>query len=213
MTETTTPRARRMKDRIVTAAQEVFLASGYEAASMDAVAAVAGVSKQTVYAHFGSKEGLFEAMVLGMIGAAIAARDTRAPVPAPTDDLRDFLRRYGISQFETAANPRLMQLRRLAIAEAARFPKVGAQVWAAGPATSIERLATIFARLDAEGRIAAPDPARAASVFNWLLMGGPTSEAMLLGTPLATSDREVADHVDEAVRVFLAAYGVEDASR
>ncbi len=204
-----TPRARRMQDRILSAAQEVFLAEGYGAASMDAIAAAAKVSKQTVYAHFGSKEALFEAMSAAMTGAAIAARDGRAPFPGSGDDLAGFLRRYGLAQFETAANPHLMRLRRLAIAEAARFPDVGAQVWAAGPGASIAHLGRVFARLHAEGRLAAPEPERAAGVFNWLLMGGPTSEAMLLGAPHAHTAEAIAAHVDEAVRVFLAAYGAD----
>ena len=48
---------------ILEGATRVFLTSGYGAASMDSIAAEAGVSKQTVYSHFGSKDALFEAMV------------------------------------------------------------------------------------------------------------------------------------------------------
>ena len=48
---------------IVRAATQVFLESGYGTASMDTIAAVAGVSKQTVYSHFGAKDALFEAII------------------------------------------------------------------------------------------------------------------------------------------------------
>lgn len=207
MTEPSSPRARRMQARILAAAEAVFLSRGYEPASMDEIAATAGVSKQTVYAHFASKEGLFSAMTTGMIGQAVAARDAAAPMPEPEGDVAGFLHSYGMAQLATPADPRLMQLRRLAIAEAERFPDLGRQVWAAGPGAAIAHLAAVFARLDARGDLFVPAPDRAARTFNWLLMGGPTSEAMLLGAPQFASAEETTAHVDEAVRVFLAAYG------
>ncbi|MGL5911338.1 MAG: TetR/AcrR family transcriptional regulator, partial [Phycicoccus sp.] len=49
--------------RLLDAAEEIFVRDGYRGTSVDEVAAVAGVSKQTLYAHFGSKEALFVEMV------------------------------------------------------------------------------------------------------------------------------------------------------
>ena len=62
------PRRGRPRDperflRIVEAARNHFYVHGLERASVDAIAAEAGVSKMTVYSHFGSKEGLFEAVI------------------------------------------------------------------------------------------------------------------------------------------------------
>ncbi len=51
------------RDRIVWAAKRVFLELGLDAASMDDVAARAGTTKPTVYAHFKSKDELFSAVV------------------------------------------------------------------------------------------------------------------------------------------------------
>ena len=209
MTTTLKPRAQRTRGAILAAAQRIFLSKGYVPASMDEIAEDAGVSKQTIYAHFQAKEALFLAMARTMIDAAIAARDAQAPDPAVEADIPAFLRTHGLSQMKTAAHPGLMQLRRLAIAEADRFPHFGNEVFAAGPGAAIERLAQIFARWHSAGRLQCPDPARAAGTFNWLLMGGPTSEAMLLGKPRATDEAAIAAHVDEAVRVFLSAYGTE----
>ena len=48
---------------ILDAAQNVFLASGFEGASMDEVARLAGVGKKTVYLHFGAKDALYETML------------------------------------------------------------------------------------------------------------------------------------------------------
>lgn len=204
------PRPARRADipgRILAAAQDVFLAQGYGAASMDAVAARAGVSKQTVYAHFGAKEALFVAMARAMTDAAIAAQAAAVPEPEPDTDVALWLAGHARQQLETARNWPLMQLRRIAIAEAARFPDVGAAVHAAGPARAIARLAGIIEGWHRAGRLNAPDAARAAAVFNWLIMGGPTTEAMLLGRTQMQDPGKAGVHVSECVRVFLAAYG------
>jgi AcrR family transcriptional regulator len=199
------PRMERMRARILEAAERVFLSDGYRQASMDAVAAKAGVSKQTVYAHFRAKETLFLAVTRAMTDAAIAAQTTAAPDPAADADILSWLLDHAVQQLETARNHRLMQLRRIAIAEAERFPDVGAAVFDAGPARAIARLARIFAIWHDAGRLNAPDPQVAARTFNWLIMGGPTSEAMLLGQARLDATGAKA-HASECVRVFLAAY-------
>jgi TetR/AcrR family transcriptional regulator, mexJK operon transcriptional repressor len=201
------PRAARNRKRILDAAQSSFLSAGYEQTSMDTVAAVAGVSKQTVYSHFGSKEALFIAMTDAMIGAAVAAQQTVVPEPAPETPVAAWLMDHARVQLGTATNRSLMQLRRVAIAEAQRFPQVGAAVFEAGPARAIARLSRIFAHWHATGCLNAPNPDQAAALFNWLLMGGPTSEAMLLGAPRFDGPDAVEAHARECVRVFLSAYG------
>jgi TetR/AcrR family transcriptional regulator, mexJK operon transcriptional repressor len=200
------PRAERNRKRILDAAQSSFLSAGYEQTSMDTVAATAGVSKQTVYSHFGTKEALFIAMTEGMISAAVAAQTAAVPEPAPDTPIADWLLSHARVQLGTATNRQLMQLRRIAIAEAERFPQVGAALFDAGPARAISRLSHIFAGWHAQGRIQAPEPDRAAATFNWLIMGGPTSEAMLLGAPTFECSDAIERHARESVRVFLAAY-------
>ena len=60
------------RKKILAAAEVQFLAHGYLGTSMDAVTEQAGVSKQTVYAHFTSKEALFRAVIAAMTGGAVA---------------------------------------------------------------------------------------------------------------------------------------------
>src|SRR5271165_4750911 len=50
-------------ESILAAAKRSFLAAGFGAVSMDAIAREAGVSKATVYAHFAGKEELFGAVI------------------------------------------------------------------------------------------------------------------------------------------------------
>src|SRR5215470_12032588 len=56
-----------VKARILDAAQRVFLARGYQSASLDEIAEAAPASKPTIYAHFDGKEALFEAVVARVI--------------------------------------------------------------------------------------------------------------------------------------------------
>ena len=198
------PRRSRKRDAILAAAQDMFMLQGFAGTAMDDVADRAGVSKQTIYAHFPGKEALFLTMADAMIAGALAAQDRLAPLDAPGGDPGDVLLGHALQQLETARSPRLMQLRRLAIAEQDRFPEFGARVFHAGPGGSIARLERAFAAWHAAGRLHAPDARRAAETFNWLIMGGPTSEAMLLGAPRVADDGERDAHAREAVRVILA---------
>ena len=206
MTDATPPRTQRNRSRILAAAQSAFLSTGYEQTSMDTVSTAAGVSKQTVYAHFGSKETLFIAMTDAMIDEAVAAQSAVAPDPGPGIVIADWLFDHARAQLNSATNRSLMQLWRVAIAEAERLPQVGAAVFEAGPAQAIARLGRIFAAWHDSGQLNAPDSLRAAAVFNWLIMGGPISEAMLLGAARSDSPGTTDAHAMECVRVFLAAY-------
>ena len=68
-------------ESILAAAKRAFLAAGFEAVSMDAIAREAGVSKATVYAHFGSKEELFGAVIEGECERYFASFSAGEPTP------------------------------------------------------------------------------------------------------------------------------------
>ncbi|WP_333714120.1 TetR/AcrR family transcriptional regulator [Yoonia sp.] len=202
------PRVQRTRDKILSAATKLFLGKGFLETRMDDVADEAKVSKQTLYAHAGTKEALFLAMAEAMIAKAVTAQRAAAPDPQVTDNPKAFLYAHAREQLRTAHDPALMQVRRVAIAEAARFPSFGQAVFDLGPGTSIGRLERAFAMWHHVGRLHAPDPLRAARTFNWLIMGGPTSEVMLTGQSSTLAPGASEAHVRECVRVFWTAYGV-----
>jgi hypothetical protein len=102
--------------------------------------------------------------------------------------------------------PHLLRLRRLVIAELARFPELGRIFYARGPERTIVTLASIFDNLAGVGVLRTEDPHLAATQFNWLLMAEPLNRAMLIGIDETPATAELDRYADDAVRTFLAAY-------
>lgn len=100
-----------------------------------------------------------------------------------------------------------MQLRRLVIGEAFRFPELGRALHDGGPGRAVAGLAAAFTRWNYRGLLAIKDPKAAASHFNWLVMGEPVNRAMLLGDQTIPAAAALRRHAADVVRVFLAAYG------
>lgn len=129
---------------IVAAAKRLFLAQGYMATSMDAVAREAPVSKRTLYNHFPSKEALFTAMVT----------DAYAPFTKPHDacqgvcDPREALRAYVERMRSHWGHPDVMPLLRLIVAEGATAPGLMDSYLAAGKGPAIIELTRIFEYVD-----------------------------------------------------------------
>lgn len=192
---------------ILAAAEDIFLRHGFLGASMDEVAARAEVSKQTVYKQFASKEALFVAIVGGMTGAAGDEVQQQIAQLGERDDVEAQLLAYAERQLTIVLTPRLMQLRRLVIGEANRFPALGRALYDGGPGRAVAGLAMAFGRWAERGLLAIEDPRAAASHFNWLVMGEPVNSAMLLGDEAIPNAAKLRKHAAEGVRVFLAAYG------
>lgn len=187
---------------ILRAAEELFLAQGYPGTSVDEVAARARVSKPTIYAHFGGKEALFVEVVSGMTGGATdQVQDRPSEVD---DDVARGLRAFAMRQLTVVLDPRLLRLRQLVIGEAPRFPQLAEALFAAGPARAIGELARLVAVHAERGLLTVDDPRTAATHLNWMIMGAPLNEAMLLGR---VPDQEgLRRHVEEVVRIFVAAH-------
>lgn len=200
-------RIRRSREKILVAAEDAFLLHGYLGTSMDVVAKQAGVSKQTVYVHFGSKEALFVAVVEGMTGAAAHQIGEDAEDDFTGVTVRDFLLGVAQDQLSVVLTPRLMRLRRMVIGEVERFPELGRSLYENGPQRSIARVATALAHFMQQGQLRRADPKAAAAHFNWLVMGGPLNAAMLLGDEATPSGAALDLHARESVRIFLAAFG------
>jgi TetR/AcrR family transcriptional repressor of mexJK operon len=201
------PRSVRKRNEILDAATSLFLVHGYLGTSMDEIAALARVSKQTVYKHFADKESLFSAIVAAAVDAAGNPVLDETDALGESDDLAADLTAFARGQLARVMQPRLMQLRRLVIGEANRFPELGRGFYERGAGRSIAGLAAAFERLTARGQLHAHDPELAAAHFNWLVMAAPVNRAMLLGDDAIPSAAELDRYAEGGVKAFLSAYG------
>jgi TetR/AcrR family transcriptional repressor of mexJK operon len=200
-------RSARKRRAIVEAAAGLFLDHGYQGTSMDEIAALAAVSKQTVYKNFSDKEQLFSDIVLGAAARADEFIQALPGVLAGTDDLRAGLQALARQYLATVMQPRLLQLRRLIISEAGRFPDLARTYYQRVPERVMDALATQLGELAGRGLLRADDPQVAASHLAFLILGLPLDRAMFLGTGHELSAAELDRRADDAVDVFLAAYG------
>jgi TetR/AcrR family transcriptional repressor of mexJK operon len=200
-------RSAQKRRAILAAATDVFLKSGYLGTNMDEIATLSGVSKQTVYKHFASKEGLFVEIVSSMTNTAGDQVHKDAPMLKDDAELADYLTEYAHKQLSIVLAPRIMQLRRLVIGEVSRFPELARVLYERGPLRAMKTLAGIFEQLAARGLLRLGDPMLAASHFNWLVMSDALNVAMLLGDDAIPKPAELRRQAEAGVRVFLAAYG------
>ncbi len=192
--------------QIVQAAEALFLAHGYGAVSMDAVARLACVSKATLYAYFASKDALFASIV--------AEKGCLSPVieelfPDTVPDLRAALLAIGQRMLRFLLQERTLSILRIAIAESARFPELGHAFYENGPQKFCYRFRTWLETLAAQGLVQTPDTLIATHQFMALLR----SDVFLrtsLALPPPASDTEIDETVTSAVETWVRAFGSKE---
>jgi TetR/AcrR family transcriptional repressor of mexJK operon len=199
-------RTERKRAAILGAATEVFLRNGYLGTSMDEIAALAAVSKQTVYKHFADKESLFSEIVVNTVNEISDPNHEAVLALSDAIDVEAELRGFAHRQIERVMQPRLLQLRRLVIGESSRFPELGRLFYQRGAGRTIAALARAFEALAARGELELDDPEVAASQFNWLIMSMPVNQAMLLGEDEPATPAQLDRYLDAGVKTFLRAY-------
>lgn len=191
---------RQTEARLLDAGLAVFAAEGFSAATMDAIAARAGLTKPTLYQYFESKDALFRAVLLRPRDEMLTALPDMAG-----DDLVAALHRFAEAYARTVMRPDLLSLARLVIGEAHRFPEIGRAYQEAGPDRVLQGLTSFMARAAGAGLLDLDDPELAAEDFWGLILSAPRNRALHM--PDAIPDaRRIARHVDHGLRVFLRAY-------
>ncbi|MGO9514481.1 MAG: TetR/AcrR family transcriptional regulator [Steroidobacteraceae bacterium] len=191
--------ALRLRDRILAAATELFLAEGYGLTSIAAVAARAGISKRTFYDRFDDKEQLFAAVVHRII------EHIRPPPEVPLlagAALPDELRRLAGFMLRAAVTPQALALHRLVIADAVRFPElVRAVASDRNTSEGIALISGLLARELHDSKLSDEDRAFAAQQFIDMVVTLPRRRAMGFGKPMTAAELEA--WADKVVALFL----------
>src|SRR4029453_17475406 len=206
MTSAIADRSVRKRDSILEAATELFLAREYAGTSMEDIAAVAAVSKQTVYKHFSDKETLFRKVALGSVVEVGAAFQAEVAATGEASDVPLARRELARSYLNAVMNPVLLRRRQLVLREAGRFPDLARKYHESGARRMVDVLTTAFARLAKRGELVIEDPRVAATHFAFLVVGEPLDTAMFRGVGRRPR-RQLHLLADAGVEVFLAAYG------
>jgi TetR/AcrR family transcriptional repressor of mexJK operon len=187
---------------VLAAAERCFLARGFGAVSMDAIAREAGVSKATVYAHFADKAALFGA-VIARLSERFGGFSAEALDPAAAEaSLTTLARRL----LELVLSPEAIALNRIIIAEVTRFPELGEAFWQAGPARTRTEIEAFLRRATAAGTLTVPDPRQAAEQFAALARGEIHLRQMLRPEG-EVGPKAIAAAAASSVQVFLKAFG------
>ena len=200
-------RSERKHRAIVEAATTAFLSRGYLGTSMDEIAAMAAVSKRTVYQHFVVKERLFTEIVLATTDEIDEVTRLVAESLTDTRDIGQDLTELASRLLGALMQPRLLQLRRLIIANADLFPDLGRAWYERGFQRVLRTLATHFQRLAEQGLLKVDEPLVAAQHFMALLLWIPMNQAMFTGDYEPKGEVDIARLAESAVRAFLAGYG------
>jgi TetR/AcrR family transcriptional repressor of mexJK operon len=199
-------RSARKRQTILAAGQALFLSNGYQGTSVDQIATRAGVSKQTVYKHFGDKHQLLLTIVTDALDiAASRFHDLIDALPLTTAldaDLKGLAAEY---LFAVLQEP-VVQLRRLVIGEANRLPDLARMYYERAPTRTLEALTECFRQLHDRGLLHAPEPSLAAEHFAFLIVGKPIDQALFCGGPQVLADIDMASYVRAGVEVFLDGY-------
>ncbi|MEU4722324.1 TetR/AcrR family transcriptional regulator [Nonomuraea dietziae] len=191
------------RQAIIDAAATEFLREGYTAASVDAIASLAGVSKPTIYKHFGSKERMFLAVIGGILPKPYADLEPCTSKIAEAADLRaaliDLLTDWG----RILLREDIMTLRRLVIGEIDRFPQLGRLWYRVSYDMNNRPLIEALSTLHERGALDVPDPALAVQQLVAVAIGVP----QLVRTFDPVSEVDLAAMVSSGVDVFLARYG------
>ena len=190
--------------QIVEGARAVFLAQGFDAASMNDIARAAGVSKGTLYVYFKHKQELFDAIVEQ---ECTAQAEGIFDLDPNDRDVEAVLTRLGIGYVKFLCRPEKASAIRTVIAIADRMPEVGRRFYETGPASGIARLSDYLSAQVAAGALAVEDCEIAAAQFMEASHAALFKPIVFNFAPEPSAE-QVERGVRIAVNVFLAAYRV-----
>lgn len=200
----TRSRSEQKRELIIAAAASLFTEQGYVSTSMDKVAEQAGVSKQTVYSHFGSKEGLFVASIEAKCIVNSIAPELFQQTASTETILLELARHFN----ELLLSEEAVQLTRLCFASAETHPEVSRLFYDTAPANLQFMLSEFLTERTAQGDLDIADPSAAANQFIAMINGDEPFRARL-GLEAKLTPEELDDYIQSSVRMFMKGYASE----
>lgn len=188
--------------QIVQGAREIFLARGFDAASMSDIARAAGVSKGTLYVYFENKEQLFQAIVHE---ECLVHAESAFDLDPGNHDVETVLTRVGSAFLGFLCSPEKASALRTVIAIADRMPEIGRVFYETGPAVGIAKLADYLKAQNEAGVLAVDDCTVAAAQFLDACQSTLFKPVLFNFSPPPQEDA-IKHVVGIAVRTFLRAY-------
>lgn len=200
------PRMRAKQDQIRAAAQELFLERGFAGTSTDAISSEAGVSKETLYRHFPSKEELLadclDHLVADFSMGELFAADGSQPIN-DRDDLRNALLGLAQGLVENLMQPDYLALARVIITETPRLPQLGNIFRSAVPENAFRSITNLLEKAQRAQVARVADAEAAARTFVGPLLTYVLIDGLLVGEgPIR---RPQPDRIEAIVDLYLQA--------
>jgi TetR/AcrR family transcriptional regulator, mexJK operon transcriptional repressor len=188
---------------ILDVAKRLFSHNGFDGVSMDQIAAEAGVSKLTVYSHFGDKESLFSSAIRAKCEEQMPPTLFLAGLEG---NLREQLTTIARAFFALVTSEESIGMHRMMMMPGTGDSHVRELFWQAGPQQVKDAFAEFLRARVARGELQVTDIARAASQF-FCLIKGETHMQLLCGMCCSSPVSDTESHIEATVDLFLRAYG------
>lgn len=188
---------------ILEAAKRLFVAQGFDGVSMDQIAGEAGVSKLTVYSHYGDKHTLFGHAIASVCHAQMP--DALFSTPA-AGTCREQLTQIARAFFSLITSPEALSIHRMMTAPGTEM-RLQELFWTAGPERVQAAFAAYLQRCADDGQLEIDDVPRAASQF-FALLKGEMHTLMMCGLCKGPEPGDIEAHIAATVDLFVRAYGV-----
>lgn len=194
----------RKYDQVLDGARAVFMADGFDGASVDQIARQAGVSKATLYSYFADKRLLFMEVANAECQRQSEEALNNIDMARPP---REVLGQVGRHFLRFITSTFGLQIFRICVAESDRFPEIGQSFYNSGPAVMRAEMATYFDMAVARGELKIANTILAADQFGELCKAD-VWPRLIFGVERQVTEMEIDRVVEAAVEMFIARYGV-----
>lgn len=194
------PKSEQKRQKILFSASQLFLCEGLTNTSMDSVAKASGVSKQTVYSHFSSKEELFQAAISHKCQSYQLDPTRLSHTQACALPFERCLQEVGMQFMRLLQDPEVISMYRVVMSEAKNNPQIAELFYEAGPAISLHGMADLFMHYHPE---LSSNHALALAHDFFSLLKGDVHMQLLCGLVTPLEDAALITHVEQVVSKLL----------